>query len=34
MVMAPAKTGRDKTNKNVVRKTLQMNSGKRSKEVK
>jgi hypothetical protein len=34
MVIAPAKTGKDRTNKKVVSKTLQINKGSRSNEVK
>jgi hypothetical protein len=33
IVIAPARTGKDKTSKNVVSNTLQMNKGNRSKEV-
>jgi hypothetical protein len=34
IVIAPAKTGRDKTRRNVVNKTLQMKRGNRSKDMK
>ncbi len=34
IVIAPANTGKDKTSKKVVSKTLQINKGRRSKEVK
>lgn len=34
IVIAPAKTGRDRTKRNVVNRTLQINRGRRSNDIK